>query len=95
MTIKNMEARSRALERKAVRDAEIDADELKRTAHQEASDDDAMDEDEDEEEAFVLPTAEERENEKEKGGSDVQKVRKRMQACVRVLRNFGKLGKGR
>lgn len=60
-------------------------------AQAEGSDDDDMEEDE----PFVLPSAEEREKEKSGAGPDVRDLQARMQACVRVLEKFKKLGAGR
>lgn len=94
ITMKNMEARSRAMDAKAAREAELDAEEMRRAEM--ASDDDLaeddMDEDEEEgaEEPFVLPTAEEREEEKKLGGPQLHVVQRRMRECVRVLGNFRK-----
>ncbi|KAL7283507.1 hypothetical protein ACG7TL_002940 [Trametes sanguinea] len=100
ITIKNMEARSRALDAKAAREAELDAEELRQAelAGAESDDDLAdlddvdMDEEgegnEEGEEGFVLPTAEELEEEKKRGGPDVHTVQRRMRECVRVLGNF-------
>jgi 25S rRNA (cytosine2870-C5)-methyltransferase len=103
VNITNMEARSRALDAKAAREAELDAEELRRAA-EEAEEDgadefeglDEMDEDGEEEdgekEQFVLPTAAEREAEKSSGGPDVHLVQRRMRECVRVLGKWKKLG---
>ncbi|KAI8998510.1 NOL1/NOP2/sun family-domain-containing protein [Trametes punicea] len=100
VTIKNMEARSRALDAKAAREAELDAEELRQAALAGAeSDDDLADVDdvdmdeegeggEEGEEGFVLPTADELEEEKKRGGPDVHTVQRRMRQCVRVLGNF-------
>lgn len=49
----------------------------------------------DEEGGDVLPNAEEREEEKQRGGPDLHTVQRRMRACVRVLGNFAKLNNGR
>ena len=107
ITMKNMEARSRAMDAKAAREAELDAEEMRQAvlAGEESGDDlgDADDVDMDEEgeggedsEGFVLPTAEEREEEKKAGGPDVHTVQRRMRECVRVLGNFRKFAaKGR
>ncbi|RPD66283.1 NOL1/NOP2/sun family putative RNA met [Lentinus tigrinus ALCF2SS1-7] len=107
ITMKNMEARSRALDARAAREAELNAEEMRlaELAGEESDDDlaDADDVDMDEEgeggddsEGFVLPTAEEREEEKKRGGPDVHTVQRRMRECVRILGNFKKLGaKGR
>lgn len=98
ITMKNMEARSRAMDAKAARDAELDAEEM-RDAEVGSDDEDAMNEDDAEEgdgEPFHLPTAEEREEEKNAGPAQVHVVQRRMQECVRVLANFGKrAAKGR
>jgi len=86
VTAANMEARSRKLDEKAKRDAELDLG-INQV------DDDAMDE-EDEAGAghdlvtFDLPTAEEREEEKKRGGGDLHEVQRRIQDCVRVLSDF-------
>ncbi|KAI0665127.1 NOL1/NOP2/sun family-domain-containing protein [Cubamyces menziesii] len=100
ITIKNMEARSRALDARAAREAELDAEEMRQAELAgEASDDDLADVDdvdmdeegeggEEGEEGFVLPTAEELEEEKTRGGPDVHTVQRRMRECVRVLGNF-------
>ncbi|KAI9065140.1 NOL1/NOP2/sun family putative RNA met [Trametes sanguinea] len=100
ITIKNMEARSRALDAKAAREAELDAEELRQAELAGAqSDDDLADLDdvdmdeegegnEEDDEGFVLPTAEELEEEKKRGGPDVHTVQRRMRECVRVLGNF-------
>ncbi|KZS99064.1 NOL1/NOP2/sun family putative RNA met [Sistotremastrum niveocremeum HHB9708] len=90
VTGKNIEARSRALDKKAAREAELDLEDME-AAQAEESDDDDMEEDE----RFVLPTAEEREKEKTGAGPDVRDLQSRMQACVRVLGKFKKLGAGR
>ncbi len=107
ITMKNMEARSRALDARAAREAELNAEELRQAelAGEQSGDDlaDADDVDMDEEgegaddsEGFVLPTAEEREEEKKRGGPDVHTVQRRMRECVRILGNFKRLAaKGR
>ncbi|EJF65985.1 NOL1/NOP2/sun family RNA met [Dichomitus squalens LYAD-421 SS1] len=104
ITMKNIEARSRALDARAAREAELDLEELQQAELAGEEDgDDFADADMDEEgeggedsEAFVLPTAEEREEEKKRGGPDVHTVQRRMRECVRVLGNFNKLAaKGR
>lgn len=99
----NMEARSRALDAKAAREAELDAEEMQNAAQEGEDEDDFADADEamvgEEGEVdgeFHLPTAEEREEEKKTGGPDVHTVQRRMRECVRVLGNFTKLAaKGR
>ncbi|KAI0647188.1 NOL1/NOP2/sun family RNA met [Trametes meyenii] len=108
ITMKNMEARSRALDARAAREAELDAEELRQAALAgEMSDDDFADVDdvdmdeqgegvEEGEEAFELPSAEELEEEKKRGGPDVHTVQRRMRECVRVLGNFRRFAaKGR
>ncbi|KAA1474912.1 NOL1/NOP2/sun family putative RNA met [Dentipellis sp. KUC8613] len=98
-TLANMEARSRALDARALREAELDAEELQ--AAEEAGEGDGefdeVEDMEDEEmevdgEEFVLPTAEEREKEKHAGGPDVHLVQRRMRECVRVLGHWKRLG---
>ncbi|QRW00754.1 25S rRNA (cytosine-C(5))-methyltransferase nop2 [Ceratobasidium sp. AG-Ba] len=77
ITAANMEARSRKLERRAAKDAELERAEANHMEETEAF--------------FKLPTAEEREQEKAAGGPDVQEVQMRMAECVKVLNNFKKL----
>lgn len=86
VTAVNMEARSRTLDARAKRDAELDLG-----INQ--ADDDVMDEDDEEGGSrdvvtFDLPTAEEREEEKKRGGGDLHEVQRRIQDCVRVLSDF-------
>lgn len=97
-----MEARSKALDDKAAAEAELDAEELRLAA--EGGDDDEfegmddMDDDEDEGEPgaageeFVLPSIQEREEEKKNGGPELHVVQRRMRECVRVLGKWKKLG---
>lgn len=101
MTLSNMEARSRALDVRAAKEAQLDAEELQLAEQIGAEDDDELDEnDEDgaseaggeEDGAFVLPTAAEREEEKRLGGPDVHVVQRRMRECVRILGKWKKLG---
>lgn len=86
VTAANLEARSRKLDAKAKLDAELD---LGMNQH----DDEDMDED-DEAGAdgdlvtFDLPTAEEREEEKKRGGGELHEVHRRIQDCVKVLSDF-------
>jgi hypothetical protein len=100
-TMANMEARSRALDAKAAREADLDAEEMQLAAlgnqEDEGSDVDMDGEiDDDDDDAFQLPTTEEREQEKKAGGPDVHIVQRRMRECARVLGNFKKLAaKGR
>lgn len=93
----NMEARSKALDARAAAEAELDAEEL-RGAQEDAEEDEEdvdMDREADEEgnvdvEPFHLPTTAEREEEKARGGPDLQVVQRRMRECVRVLEKFSK-----
>jgi ribosomal RNA methyltransferase Nop2 len=107
VTMANMEARSRALDDQALAEAELDVAELQDAAalgegdNDDDADIDTDGEEEDENgvvggEPFNLPTAQEREEEKKRGGPDVQLVQRRMRECVRVLSKFRKLAeKGR
>jgi ribosomal RNA methyltransferase Nop2 len=96
ITASNFAARSRALDARAAREAQLDAEELQMAAQAEADEFDGvedMDDDEEEvdapeAEAFVLPTAEERLEEKKSGGPDVHIVQKRMRECVRRLKRW-------
>lgn len=103
-----MEARSRALDAKALREAQLDVEEMQAAVREGEEDGDDFGGEEDEEGegeegegedgegGFQLPTAEEREEEKAAGGPQVHVVQRRMRECVRVLGNFRKLGtKGR
>jgi ribosomal RNA methyltransferase Nop2 len=100
-TMANMEARSRALDAKANAEAELDVEEFQEgAAFDEDGDDidvDMVDGDGDvSAEPFHLPTASEREAEKQSGGPDLHVVQRRMKACVRVLGKFKRLAeKGR
>jgi 25S rRNA (cytosine2870-C5)-methyltransferase len=100
-TMANMEARSRALDAKATAEAELDVKENQEgAAFDEDEDDidlDAVDGDGDiSSEPFHLPTASERDAEKQSGGPDLHVVQQRMKACVRVLGKFKRLAeKGR
>ena len=100
ITMANMEARSRALDEKAAREAELDLEEMQQAALAGEEDGDEFDDEVDEggegEEAFELPTPEEVEEEKAAGGPQVHVVQRRMRECVRVLSNFKRYaGKGR
>ncbi|QRW27428.1 25S rRNA (cytosine-C(5))-methyltransferase nop2 [Rhizoctonia solani] len=77
ITAKNMEARSRRLEKRAAEDAELERAEANYAEPTEAF--------------FKLPTTEEREKEKAAGGPDVQEVQMRMAECVKVLNDFKNL----
>lgn len=93
ITAANMEARTRALDEQAALDAEIDAEELRNAAAAIGDDDSEMDEAGDGDgDGLQLPTAEEREEEKKTGASDLGLVMRRLQHCARVLNNFKKLG---
>ena len=103
-TIANMEARSRAIDAEAAKEAELDIQELQGAAaagEMEDGDFDGMDDDEDDDEEggpsepVKILTPQEREAEKGAGGPDVFTVQRRLRHCVRVLENFKKLGKGR
>jgi ribosomal RNA methyltransferase Nop2 len=94
VTMANMAARSRQLDALALADAEMDA-ELLHTVVENDDDDDEMATDGEEDangdidaEPFHLPTPAERDEEKAKGGPDVQAVQRRMQHCIRVLAKF-------
>lgn len=88
--MENMEKRSRAMDAKARRDAELDMQELQEAA---ADDDEVaegagLDEDGN---MFTLPTSEEREEETKRGGPEVHVVQRRMRECTRILGDFKKL----
>jgi ribosomal RNA methyltransferase Nop2 len=91
--MENMESRSRALDVKAAREAELEVEELQEAAAEAEVDMDAniqagMGEDG---EPFRVPTPQEREEERKSGGPDVVLVQRRMAECARVLGNFKKL----
>jgi ribosomal RNA methyltransferase Nop2 len=99
VTMANMAQRSRKLEVLAAEEAALAQEELKASA----AFVDGEEEDEDADmsgiedvngdvtvEPFRLPTAEEREEEKTKGGPDLQTVQRRMRECVRILSKFKK-----
>jgi len=97
ITKHNIAERSRKLEELAAEEAALEQEELKESAFAAAEDDEDLDmsgeEDENGDmnvEPFHLPTAEEREEEKSKGGPDVYGVQRRMRECVRVLSKFKK-----
>ncbi|THU92210.1 NOL1/NOP2/sun family putative RNA met [Dendrothele bispora CBS 962.96] len=94
ITMANMEARSRALDAQAAAEAELDMEEMQAAAFDEDAEEDFDMDDEDEqvevEDVSHLPTAEEKEEEKRKGGPDVHVVQRRMRQCVRVLGKFSK-----
>jgi len=103
-TIANMEARSRAMDAEAAREAALDMQELQdavAAGEMEGDDFDEMDGDEDGDEEsgpsepVKILTSEEREAEKKAGGPDTLTVQRRLRHCVKVLENFKKLGKGR
>lgn len=96
----NIEARSRALDAEAAREAELDIQELQDAVAAGETDDDDLEEadgegDDAPSERVKVLTPEEREAEKKAGGPDVLTVQRRLRHCVRVLQNFKKLGKGR
>jgi 25S rRNA (cytosine2870-C5)-methyltransferase len=97
ITMANMEARSRALDAKAALEADLEAEELQDAAMEEDEEGENMEVGMDEDgEPFQLPSAEEREAEKNRGGPDVHVVQRRMRECVRILGNFKRLApKGR
>ena len=94
VTMANMAARSRKLDALAVAEAEMDAELLHAVVENDEDDDEmATDGEEDangdiDAEPFHLPTPAERDEEKAKGGPDVQVVQRRMQHCIRVLAKF-------
>ena len=94
VTMANMAARSRQLDALAVAEAEMDAELLHAVVENDEDDDEmATDGEEDangdiDAEPFHLPTPAERDEEKAKGGPDVQVVQRRMQHCIRVLAKF-------
>jgi hypothetical protein len=96
ITASNFAARSRALDARAAREAQLDVEELQNAAQVEADEFDGvedMDDDEDEVDApgaedFILPTTEERAEEKRSGGPEVHVVQKRMRECVRILKRW-------
>ena len=94
VTMANMAARSRQLDALAAAEAEMDAELLHSVVeNDEHNDEIATDGEEDvngdiDAEPFHLPNLAERDEEKAKGGPDVQAVQKRMQHCIRVLAKF-------
>ena len=102
-TIANMEARSRAMDTEAAREAELAMQELQDAvaAGEVEGDFDEMDGDGDDaeegesSEPVKVLTPEEREAEKKAGGPDLITVQRRLRHCVRVLENFKKFGGGR
>lgn len=96
ITMGNMEARSRTLDEQAAHEGMLDLAEMQNANGEDDEDVDMLtDGGEEEGEPFRLPTAEEREEEKQ-NVADVQTVQKRMWHCVRVLGNLKKLAeKGR
>jgi ribosomal RNA methyltransferase Nop2 len=89
VTAKNIEKRSKALDKKARIEAELDEEEL---LAPEKAEGDAADMEVDEELGdLYLPTAEGREEEAKNGGADLVTIQSRMKACARVLSNFNKL----
>lgn len=97
ITRHNIAERSRKLEALAAEDAALAENELKESAFAAAEEDEDVDMSGEEGEngdldvePFQLLTAEEREEEKTKGGPDVHTVQRRMRECVRVLSKFKK-----
>lgn len=97
ITKDNIAERSRKLETLAAEEAALVQEELKESAFAAAEEDEDLDmsgeEDENGDvniEPFRLPTVEEREEEKAKGGPDVYAVQRRMRECARVLSKFKK-----
>ncbi|KAH9043186.1 NOL1/NOP2/sun family RNA met [Lactarius pseudohatsudake] len=95
ITASNFEARSHALDAKLARNAELDAEELQLAAQVEADDLEGaedMDADEDEVDApdngTILPTPEERAEEKKVGGPEVHVVQRRMRQCIGILKRW-------
>ena len=96
VTASNFAARSRALDARTAREAQLDAEELQMAAQVDADEFDGVEEmDDDEEEVdapgaedTILPTAEERAEEKKSGGPEVHVVQKRMRDCVRILKRW-------
>ncbi|KAG6878690.1 rRNA (cytosine-C5-)-methyltransferase nop2 [Termitomyces sp. T159_Od127] len=95
VTMANMEARSRALDAKAAAEAELDEEEFREAAVSDEEDIDGEGEPdaggEIDSEPFHLPTASEREVEKQSGGPDVHVIQRRMRECARVLGKFKRL----
>jgi 25S rRNA (cytosine2870-C5)-methyltransferase len=96
ITIANMEKRSRALDAQAQREAELDALEMQEAelAGQDEDGLDGSDVDMDGDadgEAFVLPSTEEREEQKKSGTTDVHILQRRIREIVRILGKFKKL----
>ncbi|KAF8575794.1 NOL1/NOP2/sun family putative RNA met [Ramaria rubella] len=81
VTGKNFESRSRALDKQARLNAELDEEEMQQNAVPGADGEEDI-------EMFDLPTAEQREEERKKGGPDIQEVQRRMRECARVLGDF-------
>ncbi|KAG1891247.1 NOL1/NOP2/sun family RNA met [Suillus subluteus] len=81
ITAKNIESRSRALDEKAAHEAELDMEEMQNAALEGSDEDVDMEGEEEDAEAFHLPTAEEREEEKNRV-ADVHVVQRRMRECV-------------
>ena len=101
-TIANMEARSRAMDAEAAREAELDIQELQDAVAAGEVEEDNLDDSDgsgNEEggpsEPVKILTLEEREAEKKAGGPEAFTVQRRLRHCVRVLENFKKLGKER
>lgn len=83
ITMKNMEARSRALDQQALNEANRDVEEVRKAALGDAEEGDIP--------TFDLPTAEERDAELSGTGPMLETLKSRMHDCVMVLSDFKKL----
>lgn len=92
VTAVNMESRARALDEEAMLEAQLDDEELLNAAALDGENADMDELGDGDGEGFVLPSIEEREIEKQRGGPELADVQHRMQICARVLSNFKKLG---
>jgi ribosomal RNA methyltransferase Nop2 len=90
ITAKNMEKRSKALEKKARKEAEEELKEQLALQEQTEEAENAMDVDDEETDGFKLPTAEEKEEET-KNGVNLNVVQRRITAITRILNHFSKL----
>ncbi|KAI0256750.1 NOL1/NOP2/sun family-domain-containing protein [Lactifluus subvellereus] len=96
ITASNFAARSRALDARAAREAQLDEEEFQMAAQASADEFEGIEDMDDDEEAVdgpesedvVLPTAEERAEEKKAGGPELHVVQKRMRECVRILKRW-------
>lgn len=90
ITARNIEKRSKALEKKAREEAEGELEEQLALQKQAEEAENAMDVDDEATDGFKLPTAEEREEEL-KTGVDLNIVQRRIAAITRILNRFSKL----